>query len=1077
MNQLQSSRVDFNTRCDNSSRLHIIVLPVGNINEDFLNKIPSELGKVPLPNQSQLNARFVLQSQPLLSDWSDVQYYRRPIGLLCISHADSSSNLTGILPQYEKIKRRMETSVIDSRCIVFSQEPLTLPPDCIRPDIMVIQYIGDVESVHCEALTALIGEFTQALYSVIVRNSIEMASEKHIPQLLYSPYERSKSGLDDGKMGRKRVLARHKKHLGDLYLIIGKPEKAIDAYDESIKSLLSLGDSLWIGAAFEGQACAISRLMQLEEAESISLSKNDKLRSSQESLNSISSEPEMRSAENLIRLFRGSINHMEKIREASLVMLECTLKFVRLTIDLECKREACAILNCEIFYCYDDLNPVEKLQFFCTIAILYEQMGMHRKYSYYLRRAALESIHEKMLSRAYTISSSLLCNVIEMYGVVPGTKSIFGWPQLQKMVLDDLISTSDKLANSDIVVKYGMCLLQNFYLHLDYDDQLRILNLISKNNTRLGDHVVEVPNVPVCKQVIIKPLGKSLQPQITKQASTIFIFNPNNDKSTNQDVSWVCNEFGEVSLRLENPLLHSLQLLDVRCIVVGGTAECYPGTITILPKQTVELVLAIKPIQPGKLSLTGIKLQLCGVPSIFRVDSPKIISVCKAMPLLIVKSEVPSTISLYEGEKTMFNYKLFNNSSFPIKHLNVINNCSRSNIFEYSDIDLPILPGAIIDFKVNICTFIEHERREECLGTQQNLQSRRGTVYENSSEQTDGEDDQITNYSKPSRVDNVFIEELFSICFQYYDDEKEFFRHTFIECSTQINLLCYLMNYSIFQHPSDSDKCQWHIMLTSLCSQRLELNIAKQTQFVDPGEVLNCTVDIEREVIIDGVQTCQLRVKNADIINSLCRCLSWTIGKRRGSFDVIESAPSNTDLAHAFKEEVILSCKVDGFTIVSDNHYKTVLGSSISITASIKNVSNHTIGSILLFIRTYEEGSIASKKIVDIPFIGTRDRSIDILCSESSATHEFNFLPLVCGNFRLEVGACLMPKVSGPPSCTVQLYGSKDDNITQNFASSSVETPIIQKQIIMQYLNDGLPPPKYLKSWKMRPSLVFEVLN
>ena len=128
-------------------------------------------------------------------------------------------------------------------------------------------------------------------------------------------------------------------------------------------------------------------------------------------------------------------------------------------------------------------------------------MGMTRKYCYFLRRAALESIHEKMLSRAYTISSSLLCNVIEKYGVVPGDQRAVGWPQLQKLVLEDLISTSDKLANSDIVVKYGMCLLQNFYSHLDYEDQLRILNLIFKNNTRLGDHVVEVPNIPVCKKV------------------------------------------------------------------------------------------------------------------------------------------------------------------------------------------------------------------------------------------------------------------------------------------------------------------------------------------------------------------------------------------------------------------------------------------------------------------------------------------------------------------------------------------------------------------------------------------------
>ena len=102
----------------------------------------------------------------------------------------------------------------------------------------MIQYSGAAESVHCEELTALIGEFTQALFSVIVRNTIEMSGDKYSAQLLYSPYERSKSGLEEGKTGRRRIQARHKKHLGDLHLIIGKPEKAHEAYEESLKTLL-----------------------------------------------------------------------------------------------------------------------------------------------------------------------------------------------------------------------------------------------------------------------------------------------------------------------------------------------------------------------------------------------------------------------------------------------------------------------------------------------------------------------------------------------------------------------------------------------------------------------------------------------------------------------------------------------------------------------------------------------------------------------------------------------------------------------------------------------------------------------
>ena len=69
----------------------------------------------------------------------------------------------------------------------------------IAGNCQVIMYNGEAESIHGEELTAMIGGFTQGLYSVIVRNTIEIGNEKYNAsssvQLLYSPYERSRSGL------------------------------------------------------------------------------------------------------------------------------------------------------------------------------------------------------------------------------------------------------------------------------------------------------------------------------------------------------------------------------------------------------------------------------------------------------------------------------------------------------------------------------------------------------------------------------------------------------------------------------------------------------------------------------------------------------------------------------------------------------------------------------------------------------------------------------------------------------------------------------------------------------------------
>ena len=1075
MNVAHTARVDFNTRCENSSRIHIVLTPVGQVNDEFLHQIPVELGKVPLPNRNQLSAKFILQSQPLLSDWSDVQYYRRPIGLLCVTHAAASSNLSAILPQYEKIKRRMETTVIDSRCIIFSQDTLMLPSDCIRPDVMVIQFSGTADSVHCEELTALIGEFTQALYSVIVRDTIEMSSEKYAPQLLYSPYERSKSGLDDGKLGRKRIQARHKKHLGDMFLIISKPEKALEAYEDALRSLLSIGDSLWTGAAFEGQCCAISRILQLEEVESIQLMKSDKtLRGSQESLNSISSEPEIKSSENIIRLFRLAINHMEKIRESSLILLESTLKFVRLMIDLNCKQEACNILNIEIFYSYEDLTAVEKLQFFCTIAKLYQQMGMNRKYCFFLRRAALESIHEKMLSRAYTISSSLLCSVIEMYGVQPGSKNAFGWPQLQKLVLDDLISCSDKLANSDIVVKYGMCLLQNFYHHLDEKDQLRILNLIFKNNTRLGSTVLEVPNVPICKKVTVKPLGKILQPNKKSDFDSVFLYNPNEGKNLSDEISWVCDEYGEVQFRLENPLLHSLQLFDVRCMVEGSATECYPYTTTIYPKQTLDIVLSVKPQEPGKLRITGLQLQICGVHAFFKLQNVQTVNICKPLPLLTLQSEVPSAMMLYEGETVELSCSLVNNSRFDVEHLDVVVQQS-DKIFNHSPIPLPILTSNSAQFTISVDTNVGYAEREKYFEARQPSKQRRGTIYENSS----GEEQSpvVQRSRSPDKVDPVYIEHTYCIQIKYFDAKREFFRQLEVKFSTKIVLLCQVRKYEITNHPTDSGVCQWHLSLLSVCPQRIELDIAGSNHHLDSGELLACKIDIDRrERASEELTDVQERKDFADRLDVKCRNVGWKVGDKSGNIDMIEAVPSELDLSCAFTESLSLSCEVSGVSI-DTGKYKVPVGSLIALNVTITNISNSPLSSVLLFVRCFHKSSSGSRTICDIPFIGTSDCEFEVLPGKESRSHSFGLMPLTCGEFSVEVGASLLPNRSDLLSCEIQeLDSTQRANQAESFLTERGDfTPIVPRKIIMQYLNEGLSPPKYIDSWKMRPSLNFYV--
>jgi len=416
-----------------------------------------------------------------------------------------------------------------------------------------------------------------------------------------------------------------------------------------------------------------------------------------------------------------------------------------------------------------------------------------------------------------------------------------------------------------------------------------------------------------------------------------------------------------------------------------------------------------------------------------------------------------------------FTCTLVNNSVFPIHELDVVDNC-RSSIFEFSTLPLPLAPGASADFVVQINTTIEYEKRAECFDDQPSEQ-RRGTIYENSSTGPE-EAPLVTPRRRRVKPDHVFVEELFSVSLKYYDAKKAYYRQTDIQFATQFTLLYRLSNYSIVQHPHNSAQCKWHLSLTSICPDRVELVVGDQPHSLDQGEQLSSVVEIARVQGSEGEPTCQHRVKHSDLLNGLCRNVSWSIGKCRGSVNVIKAVPAGTDLVHAFKEQLLITCSVaDHKPSPETGRVAVTIGEPVTLNLTVANTSNTDVESLLLFVRTYCEG--ASKKVYNLPFIGTRDLDIDKISSNSKIGHEFSILPLTCGSFCLEVGVCNLPPKTGVVSCTIQ-YNARHSSASL-YEDNEDDSPIIPRKIIMQYLNDGLPPPKYIDSWKMRPSLFFDI--
>lgn len=516
--------------------------------------------------------------------------------------------------------------------------------------------------------------------------------------------------------------------------------------------------------------------------------------------------------------------------------------------------------------------------------------------------------------------------------------------------------------------------------------------------------------------------------------------------------------------------------------ISGGEVECYPGTITIQPKQTIDIILSVKPRAPSTLNLTGLQLQLCGVPCHIALDIPTEIRVSRAMPLLTIHNSIPPTLSLYEGEEAQFKCVLVNNSIFPIDKLDIIEH-RKSAVFQYDVVQMPLPPKQSVEFTVRIDTNISYDKRGEHFQDDNRVTTtlggqRRGTIYENSSsdENVDLLANAPTRRKRVKTPDQIFTEEMFYISFRYYDDKREFYRQIDIQFNTQIILLYKLDSYRIVQHPLDSKKCKWHLNLTSICPVRMEVLVSGQHHHLDPGEQLSTVVELDKVEGTRGELTAPHRVQYSDLLPETCVMVNWVIGTQQGCVDLIASVDSIIDIMQAFKESISITYEVSDEQI-SEGRRSVNLGQPINIEFSIENISNFDLESLLFYVQAFCDGTKISKQLYPIPFIGCRDLEIEELGAQETVTQQVALLPMNCGSFYLEVGVCTLPPSSTPPACLVQYKNTRSQSALSFEDRLLDESPIIPRKIIMQNINEGLPVPRYTNSWKMRPNLYFDVLK
>lgn len=154
-----------------------------------------------------------------------------------------------------------ENGQIENQPIGNVDSPKTSPvkkcdENCTTPSIFQSRAFFYAENDQCTNLEAQISEFINSLFWVLESKRLERSREKvEKVALLLAPFEKKDFvGLDmDTRNMRKRCVGRVTKNLADLTLQSGLVAESLSLFHAASETLRAISDSLWLGAANEGQ--------------------------------------------------------------------------------------------------------------------------------------------------------------------------------------------------------------------------------------------------------------------------------------------------------------------------------------------------------------------------------------------------------------------------------------------------------------------------------------------------------------------------------------------------------------------------------------------------------------------------------------------------------------------------------------------------------------------------------------------------------------------------------------------------------------------------------------------------------
>lgn len=623
--------------------------------------------------------RYVKDHPVENNDWGDFQTHRRLLGLISLGKYDCQQELNEICRVHESFKVKYNTTLFDSRCILFGPTKNSESPTDENP---VSSSSGDSEHSEttiekfttpsnfktralfyeitspCSDLESQLNEFVNSLFWVLDSKRVERSREKlERVSLLLAPFEKKDFvGLDmESRNNKKRCTGRMTKHLGDLCLQTGMLTESLNYYAQAAEILKSVNDWLWLGAAYEGLCASSALVLYPDMQRNVPLHRNASLQEGSPRKSSqtppaigLGIKKSISNAlvpEDISKKYREAIIHYSKYQNAGIIETEASFKAARITVEQNHALQAASFLQ-NVVYINLQLSEQEKIQRFETLAELYSQIGFCRKAAFCLRLAATRYVSPQNQApnwgRCYALMLQSLPGHHLNLDPVEMRAADQGWPALQIQLMQELVVAARRTGHSALATRHMTFLLQTMWPHLSSTEQKELAVQLQSLSAQcegspvplvLDSGLVVPPanltDIPICAAFVPKDLQPHLRPrriECDKLDTGPFLFTPihfgggsldrrSRKSSSKLDFLWVQNEVCEVQLKLVNPLPFELKVSNMRLLTGGAVFESVPETIVLPPDIATSLTLNGWARESGELELSGYSTHTLGVKS------------------------------------------------------------------------------------------------------------------------------------------------------------------------------------------------------------------------------------------------------------------------------------------------------------------------------------------------------------------------------------------------------------------------------------------------------------------------------